>query len=185
MKTGLATRIQDIPGVAEVVIDADGNGRGIDVRLEPGANEADVLAEMRRLLATYGLRRDLEPDVMVGRRRSQETSQNVVVKVTPVGSGARIEVANAIVRSFRMVAADPFSVAQGLADAWCQVVGREPVQVQQLHIAEDELALTIRDGDEEKSAGHSYHGSWHEALVGAVAEVLSDDGAPGIRRVAS
>ena len=58
MTSSLASRLGDIPGVASVVVDLDGFGRGIDVRLEPGADEAVVMEKLRALLAAYGVRQE-------------------------------------------------------------------------------------------------------------------------------
>ena len=182
---GLASRLEDIPGVAAVTVDLEGFGRGIDVRLEPGADEERVIDEMRRLLAAYGLRREATPEVSVGRRRSANKTREIFVKVTPVGGGARVEVANSVVRSFRMVEADPYSVAQGLADAWCQVMGREPVEVSSIVADESNLELTVRDGDESRTASHDHTGGWHEALVRVVGEVLGAENSSGMKRAAS
>ena len=184
-RNGLASRLEDIPGVAAVTVDLEGFGRGIDVRLEPGADEERVIDDMRRLLAAYGLRREASPEVSVGRRRSANKTREIFVKVTPVGSGARVEVANAVVRSFRMVEPDPFSVAQGLADAWCQVMGREPIQVTEISADDHNLALTVVDGEETRSASHAHEGGWHEALVRVMGEVLGSERSPGVKRAAS
>jgi hypothetical protein len=56
VSSNLATRLQDIEGVASVVVDLDESGGGISVRLKPGANEAVVMEKLHSLLVTYGVR---------------------------------------------------------------------------------------------------------------------------------
>ena len=186
MTSSLASRLGDIPGVASVVVDLDGFGRGIDVRLEPGADEAAVMEKLRALLAAYGVRRDRQPVMSVGRSRDSLAHVDVDVVITPIESGARIEVATASVRSFRIVAATPLSVAQGLADAWCQVIGKIPVEITAVTIEDDrQLIVTASDGEHETRGEADITRGWVEALTAAIAGVLNETGNTGLRRAAS
>jgi len=172
MRSSLVSRLEDIPGVASVVVDLEGFGRGIDVRLSPGADEVAVMEQMHALLAAYGVKKDRPPPLNVGR---SETSPalGVEVVITPIKRGARIEVATPTVRSFRVVAANPISVVQGLADAWCQVVGRIPIEILTVSVDADGL-LVIRasDGEKETEASARISEGWVEALISAVAGVI-------------
>lgn len=184
MKSSLASRLGDIPGVASVAIDLEGFGRGIDVRLEPGADEAAVMEKLRALLAAYGVKQERHPDVSVG--RSRRPDPGVDVRIEPMKSGARIEVATRSVKSFRIVAANPVSVAQGLVDAWCQVVGRIPLEITKVEVDEgDRLVITAFDGEHSSIGRANIESGWVNALTGAIAEVLGDSGAPDLKRAAS
>jgi hypothetical protein len=184
MKSSLASRLGDIPGVASVAIDLEGFGRGIDVRLEPGADEAVVMEKLRALLAAYGVKQERHPEVSVG--RSRRLAPGVDVRIEPMKSGARIEVATRSVKSFRIVAANPVSVTQGLADAWCQVVGRIPLEITRVEVDDrGRLAITAFDGEREVTGRGDIDRGWVEALMGAVSEVLGDSGASDLKRAAS
>jgi hypothetical protein len=184
--SSLASRLEDIPGVASVVVDLDGFGRGIDVRLEPGADEAAVMERLRALLAAYGIRRDRGAPLGLGRAPSPLADLGIEVAITPVDSGARIEVGTASVKSFRIVAATPLSVAQGLVDAWCQVVGRVPIEVVKVTVEDDELlVVTASDGEHETVGSAPIRDGWLVALTGAIRGLLGDGGVTDLRSVAS
>ncbi|HJQ76963.1 MAG TPA: hypothetical protein VJ948_06840 [Acidimicrobiia bacterium] len=187
MTSSLANRLEEIPGVASVVIDLEGFGRGIDVRLEEGADEVAVMERLRALLAAYGVRHDREPSV-APRRELQTTGAHagVQISITPMKSGARIEAATKSVKSFRVVAATPLAVAQGLADAWCQVIGRVPIEIVSVTVGEDrQLVVKAVDGEHEAVGGADIDQGWVDALSRAVAGVLGDDPASDVRRAAS
>lgn len=173
MVSSLINRLEDIPGVASVVVDLEGFGRGIDVRLEPGADEIEVMDQMHALLAAYGVRSDRRPEVSVKARPLPVPG--VKVQIAPTGAGARIEVATKSVKSFRVVAATPMSVAQGLADAWCQVVGRIPVEIVDVVVDDNGvLVITASDGESEvRGEGHVAEG-WRIALTKAVAALIGE-----------
>lgn len=184
MKSSLASRLGDIPGVASVAIDLEGFGRGIDVRLEPGADEAVVMEKLRALLAAYGVKHERHGRMSVG--RSRRPDPGVDVRIEPMKSGARIEVATRSVKSFRVVAANPVSVAQGLADAWCQVVGRIPLEITKVEVDDEgRLVITAFDGEHESTGRGNTERGWVDALTGAIGEVLGDSGAPDLKRAAS
>jgi hypothetical protein len=186
MTSSLASRLGDIPGVASVAVDLDGFGRGIDVRLEPGADEAAVMEKLRALLAAYGVRRDRQPMMSVGRSQEPLANIDVDVAITPIESGARIEVATSSVKSFRIVAATPLSVAQGLADAWCQVIGKVPVEITAVSVDDNRrLIVTASDGEIENRGSADTSGGWVEALTMAISAVLNETGNTGLRRAAS
>ena len=101
-------------------------------------------------------------------------------------SGARIEAATKSVKSFRVVAATPLAVAQGLADAWCQVIGRVPIEIVSVTVGEDrQLVVKAVDGEHEAVGGADIDQGWVDALSRAVAGVLGDDPASDVRRAAS
>jgi hypothetical protein len=171
--------------VASVVVDLDGFGRGIDVRLEPDADETAVMEKLRALLAAYGVRRDRQPVMSVGRSPDTFNYVDVAVAITPIESGARVEVATNSVKSFRIVAATPLSVAQGLADAWCQVIGKVPVEITAVSIEDDRrLIVTASDGENETRGEADTSRGWVESLTVAMAGVLNERGS-GLRRAAS
>lgn len=187
MTSSLASRLGDIPGVASVVVDLDGFGRGIDVRLEPGADEAVVMEKLRALLAAYGVRRDRQPTMSLGRSSRSDPLSNVGVQVqiTPLQDGARVEVATKSVKSFRVVSATPLSVAQGLADAWCQVIGKVPVEIVGVSVDESgHLIVTASDGERETTGSADTEKGWVEALTVAVAGALQSS-AEGLEKAAS
>lgn len=186
MTSSLASRLGDIPGVASVVIDLDGFGRGIDVRLEPGADEVVVMERLRALLAAYGVRRDRQPVMSVGRSHQSMADLGVEVSLTPINGGARIEVATTSVKSFRIVAATPLSIAQGLADAWCQVIGKVPIEISGVSVTDqDRLVVTTTDGSQEARGEGDVSAGWVDALTSAVAGVLKEPDGADLRRAAS
>lgn len=186
MTSNLASRLGDIPGVASVVIDLDGFGRGIDVRLEPGADEAVVMEQLRTLLAAYGVRNDRQPPTSLGRSGRTTIDLGVDVVITPTEGGARVEVATGTVKSFRLVSTDPVSVAQGLADAWCQVKGRLPVEVIGVEVGVDgSLTVIANDGEHDSRGTSTSTDGWLAALTSAVGNVLGDASRPDLKRAAS
>jgi len=186
MSSSLASRLGDIPGVSSVTIDLEGFGRGIDVRLEPGADEAVVMEKLRALLAAYGVRQGREPEVSLGRTRRPVTDPGVDVSISPLPSGARIEVATRSVKSFRIVAAEPLAIAQGLADAWCQVVGRIPVEIVRVEIEDErDLVVTAFDGERQTRGVSEIGGGWVQALTTAIGGALGDADTPDLERAAS
>ena len=55
--TGLEDRLKRVGGVADIVVELDADGlAGVRVRLNEGAQETDVLEEIRRILVAYGLK---------------------------------------------------------------------------------------------------------------------------------
>lgn len=186
LTSNLASRLEDIPGVASVVVDLEGFGRGIDVRLEPGADEAAVMERLRALLAAYGVRHEDRPEVTQSPRPPVVRDPGVEVSITPLKSGARIEVSTRSVKSFRIVAATPMAIAQGLADAWCQVVGRVPVEVIEISVGDDgSLTLVARDGDRETQGIADVDNGWVSALTKAVAGALGALDNPGLEQAAA
>lgn len=185
MTSTLASRLEEIPGVASVVVDLDGFGRGIDVRLEPDADEAMVMEKLRALLAAYGVRRDRQPAMSLGRQRGPHPKTGVEVTITPLDTGARVEVATATVKSFRIVAATPLSIAQGLSDAWCQVIARVPLEIVGVSVDDRERLVVEADDAGSKVTGYGdVSNGWFGALTDALSSVL-DDGTSDLRKAAS
>lgn len=180
VRAALTARLQDIPGVAQVVVDLDENSGGIHVRLEPGADEDAVLEKMRSLLVAYGLRprdnqppsdeeqSDTAPTTEAIREDESDERLGVDVTITPVVGGARVEVATRKVRSFRVVKPTPPGVAQGLADAWCQVVGRIPFEISRVAIEDGELVVVVKDGEGESVGRAPISDGRANALIHAV-----------------
>ena len=170
----LSSRLQDIPGVASVAVDLTDSGGGINVRLEPGADEAVVMEKMRALLVAYGVRSPHPPKLRLGRKpRHVVGPLPVDIKITPIdASKARVEVATKVIRSFRVVAANPMAIAQGLAQAWCQVIGKIPVEVTLVEVSDDLLRIVISNEDSETEGAASISDGWEEALGRAVGRAL-------------
>lgn len=176
MMPRLASRLQDIPGVESVVVDLESSeSEGIHVRIEEDADDVEVLERVRALLVAYGVRSERSPILRVGRRRLLvgEDSLGVEVKVTPVKGGARVEVFGRSVRSFRMVASDPTAIAQGLADSWCQILARAPVEISNVSLGDGgELTISSGDGSQRNVGKANVEKGWEEALALAVGRAI-------------
>ncbi|MEX1134119.1 MAG: hypothetical protein WED83_04660 [Acidimicrobiia bacterium] len=175
MSTNLVNRIQDIPGVAAVSLDLEDPGAGgINVRLEPDADEMEVLERVRGLLVAYGVRSQGYPTLRVGRTRmTGDRRLGVDVRITPIKGGARVEVVGNTVRSFRVVPPEPTVIAQGLADAWCQVLGRAPVEISRVSVTDDKtLEVVALDAPIERTGAAELSDGWTQALALAVGEAI-------------
>ena len=175
MTPGLASRLQEIPGVDSVTVDLTESGGGINVRLEPGADEMLVMDKLRSLLVAYGVRSPSPPELRPHRSEPTEADGNlgVDVEITPIDGGARVEVATENVRSFRVVAATPTAIAQGLADAWCQVTGRIPVEVVKVAVGDNgTLTVSLSNGKWQTEGSASVEAGWEDALAQAVGLAL-------------
>jgi hypothetical protein len=171
----LVDRIQDIPGVAAVSLDLeDPETGGINVRLEPDADEMEVLERVRALLVAYGVRSQSYPILRVGRTRmTGDRRLGVDIRITPIKGGARVEVVGNTVRSFRVVPPEPTVIAQGLADAWCQVLGRPPVEISRVSITNDKLLEVVAvDAPIERTGEAELAEGWTQALAIAVGEAI-------------
>jgi hypothetical protein len=172
MREKLVERLEDIPGVASVTLDIDEIESGIKVRLDDDANEAEVLEAVRALLVAYGVRGPSSLDI--GNRQSQtRAALGVDVRITPVEGGARVEVIGTAVRSFRLVPSTPMAIAQGLIEAWSQVLGRVPLEIARVTLSEDgDLGVVATDGKTE-TTGHADIGEgWTMALPLAVGRAI-------------
>ena len=172
---GLASRLQDIPGVATVAVDLTDTGGGISIRLENGSNEIEVMERVRALLVAYGVRSHDSPRLRVGRtaRRLDDEPLGVDIAITPLERGARVEVATTNIRSFRVVRATPFALAQGLSDAWCQVIGKIPTEIVSVDIDGDgDLTVTASNGETQTTGTANVSDGWEEALSRAVGEAI-------------
>lgn len=180
--TGLATRLEEIPGVATVVVDLTESGGGINVRLEPGADEDRVMERLRSLLVAYGVRSPGPPPIPEpddDPSAGLTESRRVDARITPIEAGARVEVSTKNVKSFRVVAATPSAIAQGLTDAWCQVIGRVPVEVTGISSGESgHLQLSITDGERDVAVSASLDDGWEAALTTAVRRALRETSDP-------
>ncbi len=175
MTPNLASRLQDIPGIASVAVDLTDSGGGINIRLEAGADEAVVMERLRALLVAYGVRSPNPPKLRLGRQTKDldDGPLGVDVKITPIKAGARVQVATTKVRSFRVVPATPEAIAQGLSDAWCQVVGKIPVEILGVTMGDEgELTVVASDGAHETSATSNVSSGWEEALARAVGRAI-------------
>jgi hypothetical protein len=175
MTPNLASRLQDIPGIASVTVDLTDSGGGINIRLEAGADEAVVMERLRALLVAYGVRSPNPPKLRLGRQTKylDDGPLGVDVKITPIKAGARVQVATTKVRSFRVVPATPEAIAQGLSDAWCQVVGKIPVEILGVTMGDEgELTVVASDGAHETSATSNVSSGWEEALARAVGRAI-------------
>lgn len=153
VRAKLRARLEDIPGVASVSLDLDDVDSGIKVKLEDEADEAEVLERVRELLVAYGVRSHDHPMLHIGQSRIGRLGVDigVAVEVTPVKGGVRVEVIGHAIRSVRVVPPTPTAIAQGLSDAWCQVLGRIPVEIVDVSLADrDTLRVVASDGDTER-----------------------------------
>ena len=177
VSSNLATRLQDIEGIASVVVDLDKSGGGISVRLEPGANEAEVMEKLRSLLVTYGVRSGDRPRLKLGRRPQPppaEPDPGIKVQITPLSAGGtRIEVESPKVKSFRIVPATAAAITQGLSDAWCQVLGRIPVEIVSVSVDDSGVLTVVASDGRNQTVGQARVSSgWTNALVSAVGTAL-------------
>jgi hypothetical protein len=168
MTAKLVGRLQDIPGVAAVSVNIEDDGGGINVRLEPDADEAEVLERVRALLVAYSVRSQAFPPLRVG-RTPLSGDLGVDVRITPIKGGARVEVIGDAVRSFRVVPPDPTAIAQGLSDAWSQVLGRPPTEITRVTIDDGgHLVVTARSAGVERSGEADLDEGWAVALAQGV-----------------
>ena len=174
MSPGLASRIEDIPGVAGVTVDLTESGGGINVRLSPGADESAVMEKVRGLLAAYGTKPSPKSTrIVAGKASFEPEGLGVDLRITPIQGGARVEVATPNVKSFRIVAANPTAIAQGVADAWSQVTGRVPVEISSARLDEDgRLEVVASDGVAQRRGSSNVSLGWERALGRAVGEAI-------------
>ncbi|MGB7860859.1 MAG: hypothetical protein WBM90_10210 [Acidimicrobiia bacterium] len=174
MTSSLSSRLEDIPGVASVAVDLTETGGGINVRLEPGANETAVMERLRSVLVAYGVRPPSPPKPSVETQsETNRKTRGVEVAITPIATGARVEVSTSNVRSFRVVTATPAAIAQGVADAWCQVVGQIPVEITDAKV-DDQGVLHIEavDGERRSVASANVALGWERALIEVIGDAL-------------
>ncbi|MDX1468631.1 MAG: hypothetical protein R3258_04770 [Acidimicrobiia bacterium] len=181
MSPGLASRIEDIPGVAGVTVDLTESGGGINVRLAPGADESAVMEKVRGLLAAYGTKPSPEVGARVVPTKAlrepvgpgEPVGLGVDLRITPIEGGARVEVATPNIRSFRIVPANPTAIAQGVADAWSQVTGRVPVEISSVTLDDDGLLEVVAGEGAVQSRGSANVSlGWEQALARAVGEAI-------------
>ncbi len=174
MREKLVERLQDIPGVASVSLNLEDLESGIKVKLDDDANEAEVLEAVRALLVAYGVRSLEHPTLEIGNRLAQARSVlGVDVRISPVTGGARVEVVGTAVRSFRLVPSTPMAIAQGLSDAWSQVLGRIPLEITRVTLSEDgQLAVMATDGNQERTGIADIVDGWTMALPLAVGRAI-------------
>jgi hypothetical protein len=170
---GLITRIQDIPGVEAVAVDLASEPGGLNLRVSPDADEQKVLQEVHELLVAYGVRGLVRPRVTLGQRSGEKIDPGVDVMISPTELGARIQVSVGEVQSARQVAATAAAIAQGLADAWCQVLGRIPQEVVSVSLNDaGGLTVVISDGTSERRGVGDIDDGWSTALVRSVGMAL-------------
>jgi hypothetical protein len=174
MREKLVERLQDIPGVASVSLDIDEIESGIRVRLDDDADETEVLEAVRALLVAYGVRAPDATNLEIGNRQAQaRAALGVDVRITPVQGGARVEVIGTAVRSFRLVPSTPTAIAQGLTEAWSQVLGRVPLEITRVTLSEDgDLGVVATDGSTETSGHADIVDGWTFALPLAVGRAI-------------
>ena len=162
--------------MAHATVDLTDASGGINLRLEPDADEAIVMEKLRELLVAYGVRSEGPPQIdttPVATLPTSEPRHDVDVQITPIAGGARVEAATSKVRSFRLVQATPAAIAQGLADAWCQVVGRVPIEVVSVGVGEgDLLTATVSHGELQASGSARLTAGWEKALARAMGVAL-------------
>jgi hypothetical protein len=170
----LVERLQDIPGVASVSLNLEDVESGIRVRLDEDADEAEVLERVRALLVAYGVRSPDPGSMEIGNRLAQaRAALGVDVRISPVKGGARVEVIGTAIRSFRLVPSTPMAIAQGLSDAWCQVLGRIPLEVTRVTLSDKgALSVVATDGKQESVGRADIVDGWTMALSLAVGRAI-------------
>jgi hypothetical protein len=161
--------------VASVALDLDDVESGIKVKLDDDANEAEVLERVRELLIAYGVRSHDHPTLQIGQSRFGRMGVDigVAVEVSPVKGGARVEVIGQSIRSVRVVPSTPTAIAQGMSDAWCQVVGKIPVEITKVARTGDEsLRVVATDGNNERDGTGDLTYGWIYALAQAVGKAI-------------
>ena len=177
MTPGLTSRLEEIPGVASVTVDLTEEGGGINIRLLPGADEAGVMERLRTILVAYGVRsprpETVEEALPEPTGPPELRGLGIEARIVPLEKGARVEVEGDKIRSHRVVAANPRAIAQGLADAWCRVIGKVPVEIVGVSLADDgRLVVTAIDGDAERTGAAMVSLGWERALVLAVGRAM-------------
>jgi hypothetical protein len=174
MRHKLLARLEDIPGVDSVALDLDDIESGIKVKLGEDADEGEVLDKVRELLVAYGVRSHDHPTLQIGQSRFGRLGVDigVAVEVTPIKGGARVEVVGESVRSSRVVSATPDAIAQGLSDAWCQVLGRIPIEITKVSQDATSLKVTVTDGNRERVGSGDLGYGWTYALATAVGKAI-------------
>jgi hypothetical protein len=160
--------------VASVSLNLEDVESGIRVRLDEDADEAEVLERVRALLVAYGVRSPDQASMEIGNRLAQaRAALGVDVRISPVKGGARVEVIGTAIRSFRLVPSTPMAIAQGLSDAWCQVLGRIPLEVGKVSLSEKGvLSVVVTDGKEERVGRSDIGDGWTMALSLAVGRAM-------------
>ena len=174
MRDKLVERLQDIPGVASVSLNLEDEESGIRVRLDDDADEAEVLERVRGLLVAYGVRSPDHPTLEIGNRLAQaRAALGVDVRISPTNGEARVEVIGTAIRSFRLVPSTPLAIAQGLSDAWCQVLGRIPFEITRVTLSDGGvLSVAASDGKEETMGRSDIVDGWAMALPLAVGRAI-------------
>lgn len=173
MTPGLVTRLQDIPGVEAVAVDLGEESGGINLRIASYADEREVMRQVHELLVAYGARGLSKPRVRLGRNPSASVDLGVDISITQLGDGARIHVSGGAIESARQVASTPMAIAQGLADAWCQVLGRAPKGVTSVSMSDDGvLVVAVSDGQKLRRGSAEVSSGWTQAIGVAVGSAL-------------
>ncbi len=173
MTPGLVTRLQDIPGVEAVAVDLGEESGGINLRIASYADEREVMRQVHELLVAYGARGLFKPRVRLGRNPETSIDLGVDISITQMGEGARIQVSGGAIESARQVASTPKAIAQGLADAWCQVLGRVPKEVSSVSVSDDGvLVVTVSDGQKFRRGSAEVASGWTQAIGVAVGSAL-------------
>ncbi len=185
MNPGLISRLQDIPGVETVAVDLVGDAAAINLKVAPDADERTILNQVQALLVSYGVKGLTPPEIKVGRFSGDAADIGLDVTITPYKQGARIQVRAGDVGSARQVASTPKAIAQGLADAWCQVSGRAPREVTAVTLGSaGALAVVVSDGRSEQRGVADVSNGWANALtyaVGSALGFLDDNGSDRAR----
>ena len=137
MKEKLVERLQDIPGVTSVSLNLEDFESGIKVTRRGRRRGRSPRGGPGSLVA-YGVRSLEHPTLEIGNRLSQARAVlGVDVRISEVKGGARVEVIGTAVRSFRLVPSTPMAIAQGVSDAWCQVLGRIPPEITRVTLSDE------------------------------------------------
>ena len=78
-----------------------------------------------------------------------------------------------LVRSFRIVPPNPSAIAQGVSDAWCQVVGKIPMEIVRVNLGDGgELSVVASYGNTESVGRANVSSGWEIAIAHAVGQAI-------------
>ncbi len=170
--TGLEDRLRSVAGIVGITIELGEEGlEGIRVRLEDGADESEVLEEIRRILIAYGLK-PRSFDAATGRLPLPEIlpdapavapSAEPHVSMRGVGDRVEVKLADEHHEVVKLADASALGSAEAMVRAvaeWFSLPVPNRVAVSRLKLdGEDVVAVLLRSrGKAAAAAGHSPEG---------------------------
>ncbi len=130
--TGLEDRIRKVPGVVDVSVELGEAGvEGLRIRVGPGADEAAVMSEVRRVLVAYGLSASGRRRARIRRLDALTGASGTRLTIRPLDSGSA-EVILVVDGRAHVSRGDrsPRGVVTALANVTAEVLGKpEPQRV--------------------------------------------------------